>query len=88
MKGCAASPVPGFRKLLAKWFSVQDMDEYRTSKTCNDCSGALARYRRRDGKLSHSRLFCDNYAGRPKDRSKQFVDRDLNTARNILLAGK
>lgn len=42
-------------------------------------------YRKKDGKLSHTRLCCTNSAGHPEDRPKWFVDRDLNVALNILL---
>ncbi len=53
----------------------------------NACSGELSSYRKKDGKLSYSRLCCTNCKGHPEDNSKRFVDRDLNAALNILLAG-
>ncbi len=73
-------------KMPRKRFSVTDVDEYRTSRTCNMCMGALSTYLKRDGRRSYSRLCCSN-CGRPKDRSKRFVDRDSNAAVNILLCG-
>jgi transposase len=77
------------KKLLEKRFEMITVDEFKTSKTCNVCLGQLKRYRKKDGKLSYSRLCCENEcAGRQKkDRSKHFVDRDLNAATNILLIG-
>ncbi len=43
---------------------------------------------RRKGQTdNHCRLCCENCAGRHKDRSKRFADRDLNAAANILLTG-
>ena len=87
MKGCTPSPVMGMKKLLSKRFMVKDVDEFRTSKTCNRCEGELSSYWKIDGTRSHSRLCCTNCAGQPlKARSKRFVDRDLNMALNILLA--
>ena len=88
MGGCTPSPVVGIKKLLSKRFIVKDVDEFRTSKTCNRCEGELSTYYKLDGRRSRSRLCCTNCAGQPpKARSKRFVDRDLNAALNILLAG-
>ena len=56
MKGCTPSPVVGMKKLLSKRFMVKDVDECRTSKTCNRCEGELSSYRKIDGTLSRSRL--------------------------------
>ncbi len=84
--GCAPSLGVGLKKMLAKRFEVEEVDEYKTSKTCNLCPGEMKRYKKRDSHYSHSRLFCENCAGRQnKDRSKRFADRDLNAAANILL---
>ncbi len=51
MKGCSPSPVIGMRKILAKRFRVKEVDEFKTSKICNACSGELSSYRKKDGKL-------------------------------------
>ena len=82
MKGCEPSPIVGLKKALRKRFSVIEVDEFRTSRTCNACMGELESYRKKDGKRSYSRLCCTN-CRRPNDRS----NRDLNAASNILLAG-
>ncbi len=77
---CRNAPPAQEEKVL-----TQDVDEFRTSKTCNACLGELRRYRKRGGRLSHSRLFCPTCSsrmGRPF-----FVDRDVNAATNILRAG-
>ena len=87
MKGCVPSLGVGMKKLLEKRFALTEVDEFKTSKTCNLCFGEMKRYRKKYGKLSYSRLCCDNCAGCPKDRSKRFADRDLNAAANILLIG-
>ena len=86
MAGCDPSPTIGLRKALRKRFNVTDVDEYRTSKTCNRCLGELSKYRKRDSRWSYSRLCCTN-CGHLNDRSKRFVDRDQNAAANILLVG-
>ena len=87
MKGCDPSPVVGVRKLLSKKFRVVEVDEYKTSVTCNICLERLLAYKKRDGKMSHSRLCCKN-CGLKETRTKRFVDRDVNAARNILWIGK
>ena len=84
MKGCAPSLGVGMKKLTKKRFQVKEVAEFRTSKLCNGC---FCKLEKRDGKLSYSRLCCSNCAGRHKNRCKQFVDRDLNAAANILLVG-
>lgn len=87
LKGCDPSPVVGMKKLMSKRFRVVEVDEYKTSVTCNVCLERLSKYRKRDGKLSYSRLCCTN-CGLEDKRSKRFVDRDYNAARNILWVGK
>ncbi len=47
----------------------------------------MSGHMKRDGQRSYSRLCCWNCAGRYKNRSKRFADRDLNAAANILLIG-
>ena len=37
MKGCNPSPVVGLKKLISKRFKTVDVDEYKTSITCNSC---------------------------------------------------
>lgn len=50
-KGDEPSPTSvGFRKEMSKRFNV---DEFRTSKTCNRCMGELKSYIKRDGKRSY-----------------------------------
>lgn len=84
-KGCTPTPNAGMRLLLRKKFLLKDVSEFRTSKVCNVCMGELKRYKKVGGRLSYSRLFCNtcsNKTGRPV-----FVNRDVNAAANILLAG-
>ncbi len=61
--------------------------QFRTSKTFNSCMGEMKRYRKRNGKLSHARLYCDACGGEMQKPSKRFMNRDENAAQNILLAG-
>lgn len=63
------------------------MDEFRTSKTCNSCTGELKSYLKQDRTRSHSRLCCETCGGEGLKPSKRLVDRDHNAALNILLAG-
>ena len=86
MKGSQPSPTIGLHKVLSTRFRVVEVDEYRTSKVCNLCKRDLSSYIKKDRKKSYSRLCCTNCIC-PKDRSKRFVNRDLNAAANILLAG-
>ena len=84
-RGCTPMPNKGLRLKLKKRFILQEVDEFRTSKICNGCLGELRRYTKRGGQLSYSRLFCptcSSRTGRPV-----FVNRDVNAASNILLAG-
>jgi len=60
MKGCDPSQVVGIKKLTSKRFRVIEVDEYKTLVTCNVCTERLSKYRKRDGKMSHSRLCCKN----------------------------
>ena len=84
--GCKPSPTTAVRKLFEKKFCVVEVDEYKTSATCNLCQSRLCKYRKKNGKLSHARLCCTNCRLDDK-RSKRFVDRDENAARNILWVG-
>ena len=84
-KGCTPVPNTGLRLKLKKRFVLQDVDEFRTSKICNGCFEELRKYTKKGGRLSYSRLFCPTCStklGRPI-----FVNRDVNAASNILLAG-
>ena len=87
MSGCDPSPVVGLRKAMRKRFSVEDVDEHKTSKMCNRCMSELSSYAKKNGRSSYSRLCCTSCGG-PKDRLLRFVDRDLNAAANILLVGR
>jgi len=87
MRGCAPTPNVMLKRVLSARFRVVEVDEYRTSKTCNSCGGNLKSYRKRNGRQSHSRLVCESCGGKGLTPSKRFVDRDLNAAMNILLAG-
>ena len=75
------------KRILSVRFKVVEVDEYRTSKMCNSCGGALKSYRKQNGRQSYSRLVCESCGGKRKTLSKRFVDRDLNAAMNILMAG-
>ena len=72
--------------VLEVGFNVQIVDEFKTSKTCNVCFNDLETYKKRNGKNSYTRLCCTN-CPLPTDREKRFVNRDVNAAANILLAG-
>lgn len=87
MKGCQPTPNATLKSLLSKRFRVVEVDEFRTSITCNSCMGTLKSYRTRSGKLSRSRLCCESCGGKNGKPSKRFVDRDVNAALNILLVG-
>ena len=45
MKGCDLSPVVEMKKAISKKFRVVNVDEYKTSGTCNQCFGRMSRYR-------------------------------------------
>ncbi len=88
MKGCDPTPNGSLKEAIAKRFEVKDVDEFRTSKTCNACGFDLKSYKKKNGKRSHSRLLCETCGGKNSlTPAKRFVDRDLNAAHNILLAG-
>ena len=85
MKGCAPTPNIMLKRILSVRFKVVEVDEYRTSKMCNSCKGALKSYRKKNGRQSFSRLVCKSCGGKGRMPSKRFVDRDLNAAMNILI---
>lgn len=66
-------------KQLRKRFKVTIVDEYNTSKKCNTCMEDLSTYIKKNDKHSYRRLRCTN--------CNLFVNRDVNGAKNILLAG-
>ncbi len=68
------------KKVLQKKFDVTEVDEFKTSKTCNLCFGEMSGYVKRDGRKSYSRLCYWNCAG----RCERFADRDLNATANVL----
>ena len=88
MKGRAPTPNLRMKYILQRRFSVEVTDEFRTSRTCNSCLNLLRSYRKKPGRLSYSRLFCE-YCNDSEDKKpvKGFVDRDLNAGKNIPLAG-
>ena len=51
MMRCEPFPTVGLRKALRKRFAVTDVDEFRTSKTCNKCMGELTSYKKGEGKI-------------------------------------
>lgn len=63
---CAISLTMGLRKLVSKKFRVISVNEYGMSKTCNRCMGELSRYKKMDGRLSHSRLCYHNCGSNKK----------------------
>ena len=87
MAGCEPSPTVGLKKALTRRFRVTEVDEHLTSRMCNLCRNRLESYIKMDGRRSYSRLCCTNCEGRWKNRSKLFIDRDVNAASNILLVG-
>ncbi len=74
-------------RVSLRCFHVDEVDEFRTLKTCNLCMGELKRYRKRLGGLSYSRLYCESCGGEEQKPSKRCVDRDVNAALNVLLVG-
>ena len=88
MRGCDPTPAKGMRDLVRKRFTVESVDEFRTSKMCSSYHEPLERYINRRGKYSRSRLFCSSEKCISSSRRKRFVDRDYNAASNILTAGE
>ena len=86
LKGCKPFPTSAIRKLFEKKFCVVEVDEYKTSVICNLCQSRLCKYRKQNGTLSHARLYCSDCKLEEK-RTKRFVDRDINAAKNILWVG-
>ena len=85
LKSCALTLNKHMRPILHRRFQIHEVDEFRTSKICSTCMGELRRYKKREGRMSHSRLFCQTCSsrtGRPT-----FVDRDFDAAANISLVG-
>lgn len=68
-----------------KIFQLKEVSEFRTSKMHNECLNELSKYRKKDGTLSYSRLYCPTCSTRTG--SPVFVDRDFDVAWNISLAG-
>ena len=74
LKGCKPSPTSaGWKEILRSGG--------KTSVTCNLCKSKLCKYRKKNGNLSRARLCCTHCRLNEK-RSKQFVDRDINAAKN------
>ncbi len=52
------------KKVLQKKFDVTEVDEFKTSKTCNLCFGEMSGYVKRDGRRScdifQLQLFYEN----------------------------
>ena len=81
-------PAKGMRDLVRKRFTVESVNEVRTSKMCSSCHEPLERYINRCRKYSRSRLFCSSEKCISSSRHKRFVDRDYNATSNILTAGE
>ncbi len=75
MKGCHPTLNLGLKRLISKRFRVTEVDKFRTSKTCNQCMGEQKSYRKKNGRLSRARLYCDTCGGESKKPSKRFVNR-------------
>ena len=88
VRGCRPGPSGRLRRELRKYCTVVDVDEYRTSKTCNCCKLRNFKHmvlRRHDAagvltsKKVHSVLHC-----RTNGCLSMTVNRDVNASRNIL----
>ena len=89
IKGCRPGPSTRLRRELRKYATVLDVDEFRTSKTCNCCKQRNLSnmiHRLRDGqtgtfmsKKVHSVLHCGT-----SGCLSATVNRDVNASRNIL----
>ncbi len=53
-EGCDPSLGVGMKKVLQKKFDVTEVDEFKTSKTCNLCFGEMSVYVKKDGRRSYS----------------------------------
>ena len=86
MKGCSPSSVNGMYLLISRNLKVKMVDKFWTWKACSVCHEMLSCYRTRNGKLSHSRLFCQSHkCARERGKRRHFMDRDLNALANIIL---
>ena len=89
VKGCRPGPTNRLRRELRRYATVIDIDEYRTSKTCNCCkqhSFYNMILRRRDpttGVTKSSKIHGVLHCGTSGCLSAT-VNRDVNASRNIL----
>ena len=89
IKGCTPGPTARMRKELRRRATVLDVDEFRTSKTCNCCKQRAFEHMyhttvdpetgRRSRRKLHSVLHC-----KTSDCLSMTVNRDVNASRNIL----
>ena len=84
IKGCLPGPSSRLRKELVKYAKVIDIDEYRTSKTCNECGQRNFKnmINRQPGSRSqtvHAVLHC-----KTSGCQSMTMNRDVNASRNKL----
>ena len=89
IKGCTPGPSGRLRKELQRHATVMDVDEFRTSKTCNCCKQRSFEHMvlttvdeetgARSRRKLHSVLHC-----KTSDCLSMTVNRDVNASRNIL----
>jgi hypothetical protein len=79
MKGCVPSPNIGFKRLMSKYFTVVDVDEYLTSQKYSKTHEQMENFIDNKKHSIHGILI-------PKENTERciYVDRDVNASRNIL----
>ena len=86
--GTVSAPIQKLKVNLKKYCSVIEIDEYKTSKTCNKCHKEICLYRNRlkknkDAKSKlrtiYSVIRCKN-----NECSLSCMNRDINASKNIL----
>ena len=93
IKGTVSSPTVGLRRMLSKHFTVIDVPEYNTTKTCCKCNEPLMKaflYRKRRRKKEEENEDAKAYPVRGIRRCQNeecgvIVNRDYNAAINIRL---
>jgi hypothetical protein len=79
----------GLKRLIQKRFEVLLIDEYKTSKLCNQCDNELENYKVKDKENKtielHRLLVCKNCKCHGSEsKNVVFVNRDLNACKNML----
>ena len=93
VKSHPTTPILKFKRELKKFCNVIDIDEYRTSKTCNACHKEITLYRnkqiRKDREGNPKKARMSNVYSVIRCSSNECklccMDRDINASKNILL---